>query len=418
MKKLISLLTLTIALFAGLPAFAAEPDISTAPSLNQGKKWRIGYVESGPYANYAGTLYYLLKGLESRGWVKGVDRVPFTWGQLDTKAMWAYIGTQNDFSAYMEFAPDAYYSLKSMPGQESTVLKRHSEKKDADLLIVMGTVAGKLMASDENLSNTVVFSTSNAVKSDIVKTAALSGRPRIWAHMDPYRYKQQLQVFADIFKFKKMGVVYEDSPNGRAFAAVDDIEVVSKEKRFEVVKRLVPGAKNYEDQERYFKDVLQAHQELSAEVDGFYYAISPAPGLRPEHFYAALRPLYDKRIPVFSQLGDEEVSRGALLSIARADFAGLGQFGAEQMAKILNGAKAETLPQIYSDTPTIALNLQVSKLIGYKPTFEILLVSDKIFLAVAVPPPTSPPAPAPVPAKKVAAAAPAKSPALAPGTKK
>lgn len=391
MKKLLAFLS--IALLMALPVLAATPDLTTTPSFNQGKKWRIAYIETGPYSNYAGTLYYLLKGLESRGWVKGADKVPFTWGQLDTKSMWDYISSQNDFSAHLEFVADGYYSLKSMPGQEATVLKRYTEKRDADLIIVMGTVAGKLMTVDENLSNTVVFSTSNAVKSDIVKTAALSGRPKIWAHMDPYRYKQQLQVFADIFKFKKMGVVYEDSPNGKAFAAVDDIEAVSKEKRFEVVRKLVPGAKNFDDQERYFKDLLQAHQELSAEVDGFYYAISPAPGLRPEHLYAALRPFYDKKIPVFSQLGDEDVIRGALLSIARADFAGVGQFGAEQMVKLLNGAKADTLPQIYSDTPTIALNLQVGKQIGWKPTFEILLVSDKIFLTVAVPQPMTPPPP-------------------------
>lgn len=386
MKKLFLFLALALTLAcAALPAVAAGPDVVTTPSLNQGKKWRIAFIETGPYANYAGTLYYLLKGLEARGWVKGVDKVPFAWGQLDTKTMWNYISSQGDFSAFIEFLPDGYYSLKSTPGQEATVLKRFTATKDADLLIVMGTVAGKLMAVDENLSKTMVFSTSNAFKSGIVKSPDMSGRPRVWAHMDPYRYKQQLQVFADIFKFKKMGVVYEDSPNGKAFAAIDDIEAISKEKRFEIVRRLVPGAKNLEDQDRYFKDLLQAHQELAAEVEGFYYAISPAPGLKPEHLYASLRPFYDRKIPVFSQLGDEEVDRGALLSIARADFAGVGHFGAEQMVKMLNGANVDSLPQTYSDTPAIALNLAVSRQIGWKPTFEILLVTDKVFETVKTP---------------------------------
>lgn len=403
MKKLFVLFTMAVLMsFSAITAWAAGgPDVSTAPTLNQGKKWRIAYVESGPYINYAGTLYYLLKGLESRGWVKGVDKIPFARGQNDTKEMWSQIALQENFSTYIDFLEDGYYSLKSIPGQEQDVLKRFSEKKDADLLIVMGTVAGKLMANDSVQSNVTVFSISNALKSGIVKGAEFSGRPRVWSHMDPFRYKQQLQVFHDIFKFKKLGVVYEDSPNGKSFAAVDDIEAVSKEKRFEVVRRLVPGAKNYEDQERYLKDLLQAHQELAEEVDGFYYAISPAPGLRPEHLYTALRPLYDKKIPVFAQFNDEEVNRGALLSIARADFGGIGQFGAEQIVKMLNGATADSLPQIYSDTPNIALNLQVAKQIGYKPTFEILLVSDKIFLTVAVPEPTPPPPPpAPVPAGK------------------
>ncbi|MCF8166992.1 MAG: hypothetical protein K9K38_05390 [Rhodoferax sp.] len=402
MKKIISLLAL-FCLLAGLVGAtrAATPEVSVAPSLNQGKKWRVAYIESGPYTNYAGTFYYLLKGLEARGWVKGVERVPFTWGQVDTREMWNYISAQREFSTYIEFIPDGYYSLKSIPGKESEVLKRFSEKKDADLMIVMGTVAGKLMASDDNQSKAMVFSTSNAVKSGIVKTLNSSGRPKVWAHLDPVRYKQQLQVFSDIFHFKKMGVVYEDSPNGKAFAAVDDIEAVAKEKRFEIVRKLVPGAKNAEDQDRYFKDLLQAHTELASEVDGFYYAISPAPGLRPEHIYPVLKPFYDKQIPVFSQLGDEEVSRGALLSLARADFTGMGQFGAVQMAKLLNGASADALPQVYSDTPTIALNFHVAKQIGYKPPFEILLVSDKVFLMVeSVPVAPSVPSTTPVAKKK------------------
>jgi ABC-type uncharacterized transport system substrate-binding protein len=301
---------------------------------------------------------------------------------MDTKEMWNYVSSQKEFSTFIEFMPDGYYSLKSIVGQEAEVVKRFSQKKDADLLIVMGTVAGKLMSVDDIQSKTMVFSTSNAVKSGIVKASNSSGRPKVWAHLDPVRYKQQLQVFADIFHFKKMGVVYEDSPNGKAFAAVDDIESVAKEKRFEVVRRLVPGTKGVEDQERYFKDLLQAHQELAAEVDGFYYAISPAPGLKTDLLDNVLQPFYEKKIPVFSQLGDEDVRRGALMSLARADFAGMGQFGAEQMTKLLNGAGADTLPLIYSDTPTIALNFQVANKIGYKPPFEILLVSDKVYLTV------------------------------------
>jgi ABC-type uncharacterized transport system substrate-binding protein len=383
MKKLYLLVKFVcLMLCASLTAVAASGDTLNAPSLNQGKRWRVAYVETGPYANYAGTLYYLLKGLESRGWVKGVERIPYTWGQTDTKEMWSYISSQKEFSSFIEFVPDSYYSLKSIPGQEGEVVKRFSQKKDSDLLIVMGTVAGKLMSVEDVQSKIMVFSTSNAVKSGIVKAANSSGRQKVWAHLDPVRYKQQLQVFADIFQFKKMGVVYEDSPNGKAFAAVDDIEAVAKEKRFEIVRKLVPGTKGIDDQDRYFKDLLQAHTELAAEVDGFYYAVSPAPGIRQEQLYAVLQPFYEKRIPVFAQLGDEEVSRGALLSLARADFAGMGQFGAEQLAKLLNGASADTLPQVYSDTPTIALNFQVAKQIGYKPPFEILLVSDKVFLTI------------------------------------
>lgn len=396
MKKLI--LFLLLALLMASSAFSepnAGPDISNAPVLNQGKKWRVAYIEGIPYANFTGTFFYLLKGLESRGWVKGVSKVPFTWGQLDTKVMWDYIVSTKDFSDFIEFVPDGYYSLKSIPGKEQDVLKRFTDNKEADLLIVMGTVAGKLMANDQTRAKTMVFSTSNALKSGIVKGVDSSGRTAIWAHMDPNRYKVQLQVFWDIFRFKKLGVVYEDSPNGKTFAAIDDIDFVAKEKHFDVVKKVVVGAKDYIDQDRYFKDLLQAHKELAGEVDALYYTVSPAPGLRQEHLFPVLKPLYDKKIPVFSLFGDDEVAKGVLLSIARADFSGMGQFGAEQLVKLLKGTAADALPQVYTDTPTIALNFEVSKQLGYKPPFEILLVSDKIFQTVEIPPPTPAPVVAP-----------------------
>lgn len=387
------LLLVCLLALLGPPAQAATPEAGTAPALNQGKKWRVAYVETGPYANYAGTLYYLLKGLESRGWVQGVEKIPYVWGQVDTREIWNYLRTRSDFSAYLEFVDDGYYSLQAQAGKEAVVLRRFRQDRSVDLVIVMGTVAGKLMAVDELPAKVMVFSTSNALKSGLVKANDFSGRTQVWAHSDPNRYRQQLQVFSDIFRFKKLGVVYEDSANGRAFAAVDDIEAVAREKGFVVVRKLVVGTRSGADQERYFQDLLQAHKVLANAVDAYYLAIAPAPGLRSDAVYAALRPFYARKIPVFSQLGDEEVRRGALLSIARADFSGVGAFGADQMARLLNGAPVNTLAQIYSDTPTIALNLQVSREIGYRPSFDILLVSDKVFQSVDAPLPVSRQAP-------------------------
>jgi len=64
----------------------------------------------------------------------------------------------------------------------------------------------------------MVFSTSNAVQVGIVNSNDYSGRDQVWAHMDPDRYRQQIEVFHDIFAFKKLGMVYEDSVSGRALA--------------------------------------------------------------------------------------------------------------------------------------------------------------------------------------------------------
>lgn len=343
------------------------------------KKYRIGYCETSPYPNYAGNLYYIIKGLEDIGLIEGdLDKLPFTWGQNDTSEMWRWISS-NNMGKNIEFVQDAYYSLKNDDNKKNEVINRVVEKNDLDLMIVMGTNAGKLLSNGNNKTPIMVFSTSNAVKAGIVGGTEYSMKPNVWAHMDSNRYKNQIEIFYEIFKFKKLGIVFEDSPNGRIFAAVDDINYIAKKRGFEIVPYNISGTKDENDQERYFNDLLQVHKKMAGEVDAVYYTIAPSPGLKVNKLYEVLQPFYEKKIPTFSQLGDEEVEYGALLSVARSDFKEVGLFGAEQILKALNGEALTQIPQMFSDTPAIALNIKVANLIGYKPSFEIMLVADKVY---------------------------------------
>jgi ABC-type uncharacterized transport system substrate-binding protein len=353
--------------------------MDTAPVLNNGAKWKVAYVETGPYPNYAGTLYYLLKGLESKGWLNNTNAVNYIWGQDDSKEIWEYLSSHKDISDTLEFLPDFYYSLKTTPGKESEILSRLTNLREADIVIVMGTVAGKLLAKEDLKSKMMIFSTSNAVTSGISKELNASGRFNIWAHMSPIRYTQQLEIFSDIFKVKNLGIVYEDTPNGRAFAAIKDIETISAKKGFKVISIKLNGANNLSEQDQFFKNLLAAHKELAPKVDAFYYVVSPAPGLKLEHLYSVLLPFYERKIPVFSQLGDTEVKEGALLSIARTDFSGIGSFGAQTMIVSLKGADMSRLPQVYNDRISLAINLEIAKRIGYTPEFTTLLIADKLF---------------------------------------
>src|SRR5690606_38633895 len=115
--------------------------------------------------------------------------------------------------------------------------------------------------------------------------------------------------------------------------------------------------------------------ELASQVDAMFITLGPWDVKKlPE----LLQPFKDKKIPVFSQLGPEEVEYGALLSLSRSNFDGLGMFGADTIAKVLNGSSPRELPQVYGDTPRIVINLEVADQIGYQIPFEILLASDDI----------------------------------------
>lgn len=343
-----------------------------------GKKFRIAYCETRPYGNYAGTLYYIVQGLKHLEWVDNVEGLPYQWGQTDTKSMWDWLSSR-DVGPKIEFVKDGYYSLNGDEAVTQSVLQRLSQSQDIDLIIVMGTIAAERIANDRHCVPVMVFSTSNAVQSGIVSQTEYSGNEHIWAHMDPYRYRQQLEVFYDIFKFKKLGFVYDPSPAGQAFAGLADIKYVAAEKGFSIVGYEIQGTKGEQDQERFAGDLLALHKKMANEVDAVYYTITPSPGLKPEKLGEILEPLYANNIPVFSQLGEEEVRSGALLSVARADFSGVGSFGAEQIVNVLRRQPVGTLPQVYADAPAIAINMAAAKKIGYKPPFDILLVADKVY---------------------------------------
>ncbi|SET17880.1 ABC-type uncharacterized transport system, substrate-binding protein [Natronincola peptidivorans] len=349
--------------------------LSNSPDTNDGNKWRIGYCESEPFLNFTGSLYGLIFGLNESGWISvNLEEMPYEIGQEDSLIMWNWLAAQ-DTGPYIEFVQDAYYSLYR-PGDEEAVHKRLTETKDIDLMVAKGTYAGRLLSNDDHNTPVMVFSTTNAVSAGIIKSDIDSGRDHIWAHMDSDRYKRQIQVFYDIFQFKKLGVVYEDSPVGRIYAALDDIEELADILGYEVITYTVDEARDDEDRERYHREVLEAHKKLATQVDAMYLTAGTRDINKISYL---LTPFYEAGIPVFSQLGAQEVRHGALLSLYRADFSGIGRFGADNVTRVLKGAKPRELSQIYGDTPSIVLNLKVADRIGYKAPFEILLSADEIY---------------------------------------
>lgn len=365
-----------------IPYGYADADIKTipAPETNNGRKWRIGYCESEPYVNFAGTLYGTLQGLEELGWIDSLEGIPYEAGQEDSYVMWKWLAA-HDMGRYIQFVDDAYYCLAlSEKDIDKTIISRLKEKKDIDLMLAMGTYAGKVLAVDQHKVPVMVLSTSNAVQSGIIKSEKDSGLDHVWAHVDPDRYIRQLQVFHDLFKFKKLGVVYEDSPEGRTFAAITDVEKLAEERGFEVIEYHVKEAVSEEDRKRYYSEVYDAHLKLAEKVDAMY--LTAAAFREQDKLWSLLKPFYDKKIPVFSQQGDQEVRNGALFSLYRVSFKGIGQFAASNIAKILNGVTPRVLPQVFGETPSIALNMKVAEIIGYKVPFDILLIADKLYFDI------------------------------------
>lgn len=381
-RRLIALTIITL-FTAGTIDINAGTVKKSGPILNNGAKWRIGFCQSEPYQDYASNFYYIIKGLEEAGWVSGTEDLPFKTGQDDTEEMWNWLAARN-VSQYLEFVKDSHYDLKKMSSRgaagEKQIIKRLQSKKDIDLMIVTGTAAGLVLSKGDHSVPTLVFSTSDPVGSGIIKSATDSGKDNVWAHVDQGQFRRQVQVFHDIFKFKKMGLVYEDSELGRSYIALNDIENIAKERGFQLISYHVKEPVNSSDEARYYRDLRAAYQGIAGEIDAMLLTVSPT---KPEMLAELLTPFYKRRIPVFSQGGALEVKYGALMSVTQNDYQNLQKFAAGTIADVFHGAKPGKLPQIFESTPRIILNLEVARIINYKPSFDILYVADEIYRKIA-----------------------------------
>lgn len=381
-KLSVVLLFLTGFFFSNVYA-AKKENFPVTPKMNNGKKWRIGYLEGGSLPNYPDNLRALVTALSDLGWVKK-PAFPPSADPADTKQLWSWI-SKNLKSDYLEFVQDAYWSNNwddgLRPKNRQLILERLNQKKDINLMLAMGTWAGQDLANNEHAVPTIVMSTSNPIASKIAKSVNDSGYNHLNARVDPTRYERQIRIFYDIFHFKNLGVVLEqDTVEGRSYAAIDDIEKVAKELGFNVITCHAPFS-GVITQEAVGRAVLKCHEELATKVDAVYVTVHR--GVSLQKMDKLLTPFMRRKIPTFSQLGTDEVKHGVLLSIARAGFKYVARFHAETIARIFNGAKPRDLDQLFEDPPRIAINLKTARIIGYDPGVDILGSSDEVFESIA-----------------------------------
>ncbi|MFY2838523.1 ABC transporter substrate-binding protein [Achromobacter xylosoxidans] len=365
------------------PAAAAPPAATpqvfpTKPVMRpDGRKWRIGYFESGDYSEYPRTLRVTVDGLQKLGWIT----VPAIPDGLNGRQMWEYLA-DNVRSDTLEFVRDAWwqpgnFDAAQRPAVRESIKQRLEGRKDIDLIIAMGTWAGQDMAGLGAPVPTIVASTSDAVGARITRSAQDSGLDNLHARVQPERYQRQVRLFHEIVPFKRLGLVYEDSPEGRTYSAVEAVEQVAREQGFKVLSCNAPS--NGIAPEVATRNALECYARLAPQIDAAYVTVHR--GVTPASIDTVAEILRQARVPSFSMLGSEEVKHGLLLSLAQADYSYVGLFYAETMARIFNGAKARELSQVWIDPAKIALNLQTARVIGFDPPVDILLAADEVYEA-------------------------------------
>ncbi len=388
--KLISKLQILayVSLFLILPgaSFAGEPLFKVDPTTNNGAKWRIGYYEGGAYINYQKQLTETVKGLMQLGWLETAELPKQTGESTDTLWTWLSIEAKSD---YIEFAADAHYSAlwenDKRSKVEDEIVFRLNHVKDIDLMIGMGTWAGKGLANYRHRTNTLVFSTSNPISSGIIKSVQDSGFDHVHVRVDPKRNERQLMVFHEMIGFHKLGVVYEDSLAGRSYAAIETIESLAKTHDFEIVRCHTKS--DISDKKLAEEGVINCFSKLAIKADAIY--VTQQGGVNSRSVPKLVEIANQHKIPTFSQSGAREVSYGVLASLSRAGYKYVGRFHAETIAKVFNGAQPNQLNQLYEEPPKIALNLKTAEIIGFDPPIVLMGATDEFFDEIKVEVPNS-----------------------------
>jgi len=379
MLQLFKIAVTAFLLVAWIPPSSANAGdaSSTGPITNHGKKWRIGYLEGGSYINYPINLRAIAAGLAELGWMEPVT-IPAAADQTRSKPVWDYLAGHVS-SAYIQFVADGHWSAgwdsERRKLTKELIIRRLNQNKDIDFMIAMGTWAGQDLANNRHRIPTMAVSVSDPVGAGISASAEDSGLDHIHARCDPTRYIRQLRLFHRIVNFNKMGFVYENSVEGRTYAAFDSINQVARERNFEVLSCEAPWSDV--DLDISTNQVIRCNEELSRKVDAVFITVHR--GINPKRMHAVVAPFLAHKIPTWSQRGPEEVKMGVLFSISRGGFNAVGRFHAEVMARIFNGEKPRRIPQIFEDPKLIAVNTKVAQAIGFRIPDSVMRIADVVY---------------------------------------
>lgn len=364
----------------GQPAAATDTrtghDSPRDPAAAAAKVWRVAYIEGGPYTDYQQILAGTVRGLARLGIIPD-GNVPVPQNSESTREMWQWLADHAS-GGRLQFIADGYYSADWNPDRRTAnrdaLLKRLREKGDVDMVFAFGTWAGLDTANDQHKVPTFSMSVTDAVGAGIVKSVQDSGFDHVHAQLEPGRYERQLAVFHDVFHFKRLGVPFDDSPEGRASIAMPVIEKSARELGFTIVP--CPTRLDVPDLDLAFDNLRQCVETLSTTSDAIYLTTNT--GMQGKRMVELLQPVIRAGIPTFSQSGPEETKLGVLLSLAQASFDDVGMFEAEAVSRVLSGAKPREVSQVFEGPLGLAINLRMAMLIGWNPPFEILAAVDEI----------------------------------------
>ena len=360
----------------------AQDIYNTTPVTHNGEKWRIGYLEGGPYANYQSILRQMIKNLMDSGWIEP-ESIPESRDESETKTLWDFLSGKSQ-SHFLEFAPENYWSCKwenkLREKLKPVIINRLKTHNGIDLMLAFGTWAGQDLVNDRHHTATMVLSASNAVQSGIMKRVDDSGYDHVHVWIDPEKNERQIRLFHDITGFKRLGIAYENDSDGRSYAGMDTVLKLSRELDFQIIECRVPIDIGIDLKE---EKLIHCYEQLAPTIDSMY--ITEHAKLTKNSIPKLLSPLFKYKIPMFAQTRYDLVEYGIMMGVDRSNFKPDADFYVQTFASILNGAKPRDLPQTFESPLDIVINLESARKIGFRFPIDILASAFEVHETIELP---------------------------------
>lgn len=307
-------------------------------------------------------------------------------GYLEAGHFWLFDRTFEAFrqalaaraAVHVVYPPDGHHSsgwepenMARLPEMAEALMRR----EDLDLIVGMGTAAVKaLLAANNGRTPILGMGMADPVAAGVVRNSTDSGVDNFTCHVIADRWTTMFRVFHDVVRFRKLGILYQDTPEGRVYSALDDVHDVAAELGFDVAAYGRLSSAETDDECR------QGLARLREEgMDAFFIGPLNCFDWESNDVAALLHMLNDWKIPTFARDGSDFVKSGALMGFSTWNFGPTGEFLANQAVAVLTGAMPRSVPMLDRMEPTIAINLETAVTIGFHFPLDVLVVADEIF---------------------------------------
>ncbi|MBR6328473.1 MAG: hypothetical protein IKR68_02375 [Lachnospiraceae bacterium] len=378
-KRAIALL-LTLAMCLSLCACALIPgskedeDSPIGKILIPREAISIGCFISEEYFYFQDELFATAAELEEMGLISGFD---INAEYKSTQEVWdALCNTRStgDPTTYI-FSKNDFYNLTEMSEADIDAMTGNSS---LSLMITLGTAAGKVLTdrADTFSFDYMVFGATDPISSGIVPGPNERFNDHSFAEVDTRRITRQIEGAYELFEFKNIGVVYEDSAAAYSYSGIGQLEAAAAEHGFVIHTRHVNESAGPEDDDRYYTELKKAYDDLQDEIDALYITTAT---IDSEMLPTLLADLHEAGVITIAESSEDQVENGALMHISLADASQDGEFVAHCLEKYASGESISKMDQVFDFSPGIVFNRETIEKTGVVLPLEVYLVADRIY---------------------------------------